>query len=673
MKIATLQIIYITLIVLLLVNALAVVLPPTAIGLTAPAEAPVTAPSRAVLRVIEPVGGSSNLPPIVEPLQPITLTLEIKNYSGPAVVKLFNTNLRDSQRITVAVQNDRATFTALARGLPGKWRSLVLIDGELAGSNRHLFTLYPLTTLETGDSDLDALYPSIQGFMEQAVVSYELNGATVRGYRSPDNPQLWMRDHVHQGRGFRYFETDMTSLLEAFEDAQRPDGSFPDVIDYPRKSIKAHRLDPESDLEFLFVQGVYDAWQATGDDNWLRARMPAMRRGLRYITSDPLRWDAERGLVRRPYTIDTWDFEYGPSAISPDGRPAPRHWIDEQTRWGIFHGDNTGLAYAMRLMERLERHLGNNTAADQWDREWRTLMERLMAVSWNGNFFTHFVPLEPFEVPDVDTSQQLSLSNAYALNREVLDIRQNRAIIASYFARRDFDRAFAEWYSIDPPFPPGSYGMGGRKGENPGEYVNGGIMPLVGGELARGAFTHGDEEYGFDILHRYADLIRLTDSSYLWYYPTGQPGISGPDTLATDGWGSSAMLGALMEGAAGIRDRSSLYREVEVSPRWTADPNLQDVRVVARYGPAESYVAYRWQRSSTATTQRLALDLTGTWRAARVRLLLPDNVPDEESAYTVQVNGTTVATEFRKVANSRYIVVEATRGDAQITVTWQQE
>ncbi|NJO83586.1 MAG: hypothetical protein HC828_12740 [Blastochloris sp.] len=56
-----------------------------------------------------------------------------------------------------------------------------------------------------------------------------------------------------------------------------------------------------------------------------------------------------------------------------------------------------------------------------------------------------------------------------------------------------------------------------------------------------------------------------------------------------------------------------------------------------------------------------------------MRLLLPDNVPDEESAYTVQVNGTTVATEFRKVANSRYIVVEATRGDAQITVTWQQE
>ena len=82
------------------------------------------------------------------------------------------------------------------------------------------------------------------------------------------------------------------------------------------------------------------------------------------------------------------------------------------------------------------------------------------------------------------------------------------------------------------------------KGHNPGEYVNGGIMPLVGGELARGAFDHGFEAYGFDILQRYYSLIAGTNASYLWYYPIGQPGISGADTIPTDGWGSSAMLAA---------------------------------------------------------------------------------------------------------------------------------
>src|SRR5207249_8077083 len=129
--------------------------------------------------------------------------------------------------------------------------------------------------------------------------------------------------------------------------------------------------------------------------------------------------------------------------------------------------------------------------------------------------------------------------------------------------------AFAEWYSIDPPFPPGSYGLGGRTGERPGEYANGGIMPLVGGELARGAFESGAERYAFDILARYDHLIRTTGKSYLWYYPAGNPGISGPETLPTDGWGASAMLGALVEGAAGVQDQGARYGEVRLSPRWS--------------------------------------------------------------------------------------------------------
>jgi hypothetical protein len=89
-------------------------------------------------------------------------------------------------------------------------------------------------------------------------------------------------------------------------------------------------------------------------------------------------------------------------------------------------------------------------------------MERLNALSWNGRFYTHFVPLEPFDAPGVDEAAQLSLSNTYALNRQVLSRNQGRAIVDEYF-RRGLQRGetFAEWYSIDPPFPQAVSGLPG--------------------------------------------------------------------------------------------------------------------------------------------------------------------------------------------------------------------
>jgi hypothetical protein len=103
----------------------------------------------------------------------------------------------------------------------------------------------------------------------------------VHGYRSPDNPLLSLRDHVYQGRGFRYIEPDVKSLLEAFRDAQRPDGSLPDWLDMPALGVKSGRKEVEADVEFLFAQGVYEAWQMSGDDAWMRQMLPAVQRALR--------------------------------------------------------------------------------------------------------------------------------------------------------------------------------------------------------------------------------------------------------------------------------------------------------------------------------------------------------------------------------------------------------
>ena len=624
-----------------------------------------TLPAELLTLPAAPQRASLTAPQRAEPLRPIDVALSIPGYNGPAELRLYDGNVRAAGVWPAQVVDGTGKVVVEARGALGDHAALLLIDGRVAGASTQLFSLDAQTAIQTGQPRFDQLYGKVRAFMREDVAAYILDGIAVRGYRSPDNDLLWLRDHVYQGRAFRYFERDITSLLDAFRRAQQPDGSFPDYLARPEHGIPERRMDVEADVEYLFVQGVYEAWQANGDDAWLRENLSAMRRGVAYTMSDPLRWDTEHRLVKRPFTIDTWDFQYGPTTIDPTtGKPAARHWIDEQTVWGIFHGDNTGLAYALELLARIEEHVGNHQAAEQYRAEADGLMERLNTLSWNGSFFTHQVHLTPFVIEGVDEQRQLSLSNAYALNRRVLTREQGRAIVDEYFRRgQSRGQAFAEWYSIDPPFPPGAFGLAGHLGEKPGEYVNGGIMPLVGGELARGAFRYGAERYGFATLTRYAQLLDSTGASYLWYHPAGNPGKSSADTLPPDGWGASAMLGALIEGAAGIEDRGALYQDVTLSPRWSYADGVESARVIARYAASNGYIAYHWRRQ----TNQLHFAVSGSGERVRVRLLLPAEV---RNVTRVTLDGVTVAGEIESSYGSRYLELDVPRGNAAIEVSW---
>jgi hypothetical protein len=126
------------------------------------------------------------------------------------------------------------------------------------------------------------------------------------------------------------------------------------------------------------------------------------------------------------------------------------------------------------------------------------------------------------------------------------------------------------------------------------------------------------------------------------------------------------MLGALMEGAAGIVDTQSRYQEVDVTPRWSALPEARDVRVVARYAASDGYVAYHWQRAE----QRISLELTGTWQRAQVRLLLPEDAPKKRHL-ALQVNGEQREVVLEKEAGSRYIEFAAEGGNASVVLAWE--
>ena len=77
---------------------------------------------------------------------------------------------------------------------------------------------------------------------------------------------------------------------------------------------------------------------------------------------------------------------------------------------------------------------------------------------------------------------------------------------------------------MDPPYTPDQWPGASMGGSSPpvGEYMNGGICPIIAGEVARAAFEHGREAYGVDILRRLWELAQR-DGGHLHEVYTRQP------------------------------------------------------------------------------------------------------------------------------------------------------
>ncbi|MEN9935178.1 MAG: hypothetical protein RLZZ387_1757 [Chloroflexota bacterium] len=601
--------------------------------------------------------------PVVQPLQPVRLSLSVPGYTGPAAVVLYDARGRFAGSAEGRVEGGLGEVDILPRGALGPQWAALLASGHQVAANPAIFTLDAQTTVVAGQPRFDQFVPKARELMGNAVLDYQIDGRRHHGYRSPDSPLIWLRDHVHAARGARYFDADLRGPLDSFRDLQMPDGSLHDFLPRPYIAPKPYRTAVEADVEYLYVQGVFETWQATGDDAWARSHLGSMRRALTYSLQHPLRWDAARGLVKRPFTIDTWDFEYGATTADPDsGEPAPRHWIDDRTIWGVFHGDNTGMAMALRMLAQVEDRVGDPALAQVWRGLGDALVRNLTALAWNGRFFTHHVPFQPFDVPGVDEKEQLSLSNAYALNRGVLTEAQGQAILDEYIRRGKTTPAFAEWFSIDPPFPPGAYGLAGRTGELPGTYVNGGIMPITGGELARGAFRHGNESYGFAILDHYWQRMLSRGRTFLWYRPDGAEGVGSDQTIPWDAWGTAAMLTAMVEGAAGIEDRGPAMRDVTLSPRWPA-AGVTSAYAVARYPASDAYAAYAWSQGKGF----INLQASGSADRVRLRLLLP---PEVKGNVRVTLNSNPTPHTVETVRASRYVTLEIADPVVNVQVRW---
>jgi len=527
------------------------------------------------------------------------------------------------------------------------------------------------TYVKTGRPEFDNLFPMVQAFLQKNILDVVVDGKKIRGYRSPDAKSIWIRDYSDMIRGFKYFEQDLKSTVEHFAETQSSSGrifdyftTFPEKLPCERENWSKYvRVPVEADVEYRFVKAAFLVWQATGEDIWLQKLLPHMKKALLYVLNHAWRWDSRYHLVKRAYTIDTWDFAY---------TAGTHEWlqfqITDDTYWGIMHCDNSGYYEAFSIMTLLYNTFHDQKKARYWQKMANAIKTEMNRVCWNGNFYTHFVKLCPVEIPGVEETAQLSLSNPMAINRKAASHEMAVSIISEYLRRKDKTAAFAEWFSMDPPFPDGIFG---DEKLRRGRYVNGGIMPLVGGELAKAAFDHGFETYGVDILKRYYGMISKSGESFLWYFPDGTAPTmetsTSPEASPADGWGSSAMLYALLEGLAGIEDRGKGFDTVRISPRWLS-ANVHEAEVQVEYRASGAHIGYKFSLEPDI----LVMDVQTPSSVVQFHILLSKNTCVDR----VLVNKKELNFTHSQIEQSRYVDFETkihTSAEIQIKLNQKEQ
>ncbi len=338
------------------------------------------------------------------------------------------------------------------------------------------------------------------------------------------------RDTIFVHKGGKYFFRDLKDVIDLFAEHQRDDGMVFDFcipVDpstlyhfewrwpqpfhkrlHDRRVLMA-RQPVMNDLDHMFIRGVYSVWQATGDDEWMAGKLDNALRAMRFTQTNEYIWSEKFKLLKRPYCLDLWDFqsEFDAALVGGDEMNA----IPGVTKYGVFHGDNTGMAESCRFLAEMLRRVGRDEEAQEADRFADHIFERLEKVAWNGRFYQHHVSEDPSFERDfgVDDTTVVSLSNAYAINRGSGDDKA-KAIIETYRRIREEmpDSTPAEFVQMYPPYPRGWH-------IPPGIYTNGAVTLLVGGELAHGCFERGYEEYGADIMHRIMDLFEPYGDSFI--------------------------------------------------------------------------------------------------------------------------------------------------------------
>lgn len=552
-----------------------------------------------------------------------------------ATVRVCDPDQRPYHEATVTLTANQGELQFTAGGKLGTHYVYLLWPGD-KGHRRYLnFCLEATTGVATGDADFDELYPTTRDALRLGRREYETPAGKFVGYISADTwhfDGIWLRDWIYGLPAYRYWETAMQCGLDRFLEQQSAAGMIPDGIE---RDGRTWRVGLESDVEYITVLGVWQTWQATGDDRWMAAALPRLERALAYITSDAKHWDPTHRLIKRQHSCDTWDFDI--DGASDHGNQ----------RHVIATCDQSGYALAFRAMGELYRHLGQEEPAARWHAEAAAYAARANELLWQGRMFLHHHHLDAIDHGDFDEREQLAMGNTWAMTRGLATPDQARSIIAEYQRRHAATGDAYPWWSLQPGYPD-HLGYFKQTYCHQGGYANGGLMPWVGGELCRAALLFGREAYGVALLRAYAAHLRTYGGAQVWYWPDGTPGFRTTNEVPYAGWGMAEWLQALLGGLAGLTDVQGQWRTVAVTPRWAATP-VTTAQVTVRYAASDAYFAYRLQLSTAPAELRLTY--TGSGSVAQIAILLP---PAWRSASARTADGQRVTVTRRTEDASRY-------------------
>jgi len=541
----------------------------------------------------------------------------------------------------VRLQKNRGVVTFVTGGRLGNHYVYLIWPDEKRKHSRYInFRLDCSTVIESGDRDFDFLYPFTRETMLLGRREYITASGRFVAYISADTNHfdgIWLRDWIYGLPAYRLWETDMICGLDRFLEQQSSNGMIPDGIS---REGKPWRVGLESDVEYILILGVWQTWQATGDDRWMAATLSKMERALNYIRNSPKHWDTRYGLVKRQHSCDTWDFDI--NGVPDSG----------ECRHVIATCDQSGYFLAFLAMSRMCRYLGRDGDADRWEKEAEEYRQRAVRLLWDGTKFQHHVHLDPIDHGDFDESQQLSMGNTWAMTRGLATGEQARSIIDEYRRRHEETGDAYPWWSLQPGYPD-YLEYFNQPYCRQGGYANGGLMPWVGGELCRASFLFGREKYGVELLRAYAEHLRRTGGVQVWYWPDGTPGFRTPNEVPYAGWGMAQWIDALFEGLAGIHDYICQMRTVILSPRW-ATTSVEHVYVAMRYASSKAYFAYRMEVDPTR--MEIRLQCTGSGEHVRFRVLLPENWEVE----SVSVDDVPQQFRLEEEGTSRYVTFPST-------------
>lgn len=337
--------------------------------------------------------------------------------------------------------------------------------------------------------------------------------------------------------GLKYFDPNIINCIDAYLEAQGPDGMIYDQSLYPasqhpvpfddifrEENLVSRSEDQLSSVQFYkhpfrnngqykIADGIYSGWKASGDDTWMTGSLEKAANSIQYLLSSSLSWSKTHQLLKMPYQEVGFSLDKMKNLNQVEARDI---YNIQKTVYNIHFGDNLSLAVSCLKLSEMFSHIGEEDKATKYSKLALQIKERIDNLAWNGSYYNDYVPESAGQANALasDSAKHIDMWNALALKMG-LDHQKCISIIKSYqnIRKQMPDNAEAEWFSVFPPFENNSNVAPSYIG------FNGGLSTLAAGHLAKGAFDNGFESYGVDILKRIDKLSQQSRGRLLSFYP----------------------------------------------------------------------------------------------------------------------------------------------------------